>query len=78
MEKLNSLLDAVQALYPLGQVSFRGSEDRGQFGWVCTLSVGSVTLYESPQGTVDTVIDATIDAVSLITERMRKALLRQE
>jgi hypothetical protein len=74
MGKLHRLLDAVRALYPKGEVAFRGASEVPGAGWICMVSVGDVILYESSEGSVEDVLDATSTAMAGIAERMQYAL----
>jgi hypothetical protein len=74
MEKLHRLFEAVRALYPKGEVAFRGASEAPGAGWICTVSVGDVILYESSEGSVEDVLDATSIAMASIAERMQYAL----
>lgn len=74
MGKLHRLFDVVRALYPKGEVAFRGASEVPGAGWICTVSVGDVILYESSEGSVEDVLDSASTAMADIAERMQHAL----
>lgn len=76
MRKLRRLTEATRAVSPIGQVSFRGIPDREDW-LVCTVSVGSVILFESAAGPLDFVLDEALRKMATLSQRVKVAL-RQE
>ena len=70
--KLNHLLSAARAVSPDCEVRFRGTLEEEE--WICIVSVGAATIFESKPGHIDDVMDLAEAKLKGVSKRMMAAL----
>ena len=72
LQKLDHLLSAARAVSPDCEIKFRGTNDEGH--WICLVSVGAATIYESKPGRIDDIMDMATTKMKGVSKRMLAAL----
>lgn len=72
VRNLRQLLLAARAVSPDCEVKFRGTGEEDK--WICIVSVGAATLFESKAGYIDDVVDDAARKMKGVSQRMKAAL----
>ncbi len=72
IRKLTHLLSSARAVSPDCEVRFKGTADEDK--WVCLVSVGAATIFESKPGPIDDVMDLATAKMKGVSKRMLAAL----